>query len=222
MDKSKLYSLCLHVLVVMSSLLAAMTLMICIREGFNAASKATLAESKWNGTTNYWDVASKIESSSFSMENPISWSSKFHDLKKNIQPPDPDRHKGLTARATSLDEVLPPQNQSLIVSAAEENTPDFTFRIVNDLSGDKYGERNDVFMSSHKFWEEDIVANLYHNIGQLLLKWIGEERNSLLISTTLFFVARNLILRRKQGTKNLACFICATLFVGGIFYGIVV
>lgn len=75
---------------------------------------------------------------------------------------------------------------TLIRQAAEQNTTDVIFRVEDDLAGDRFVAKNDVFYGLHKFWEEDIVSNLFHNIGQLIGKWITEFINGWVAETVQF------------------------------------
>lgn len=94
--------------------------------------------------------------------------------------------------ARNTDDTVPSPYQdtdaqtTLIRQAAEQNTTDVIFRVENDLAGDRFVAKNDVFFGLHKFWEEDIVSNLFHNIGQLIGKWISEFINGWVAETVQF------------------------------------
>lgn len=72
-----------------------------------------------------------------------------------------------------------------ILETVPNNTEDVVFRVESNLAGEIVG-RNDVFYGLHKFYEEDIVSNLFHNIGELIGKWITELINGWIADTVKF------------------------------------
>src|ERR1700722_16662474 len=70
------------------------------------------------------------------------------------------------------------QQTTLIQQAAEQNTQGVITNTNNQLlQGSELGQFNDVYDGVEKFWSDDIVSNLFQNIGQLIGRWVSELIN---------------------------------------------
>ncbi len=66
----------------------------------------------------------------------------------------------------------------LVYTAATNNTTGVIQNVTNTLLGTgELGYINDTYMGIKRFWGDDIIGNLFQNIGQLIGKWISEWIN---------------------------------------------
>ena len=77
----------------------------------------------------------------------------------------------------------PPTN--LVIQAAEQNK-DVVIQEVEDLLTDNFKQYNETWAGLHTFWGEDVVSNLFANIGQLIGKWLTEFINGWVADTVQF------------------------------------
>lgn len=81
----------------------------------------------------------------------------------------------------------PPTN--LIQQSAEQNTQGVVSNVNQLLQGANLGSYNDVYQGMHQFFGDDIVSNLFSNIGQLIGRWITEFVNGWISDTVQFLSA---------------------------------
>lgn len=77
---------------------------------------------------------------------------------------------------------------NLVTQEAEQNKNGVT-EIVTDMLKGQLGEYNDVYWGQHQFWSDDIVSNLFSNIGQLIGKWLTEFIDGWVADTVQFLTA---------------------------------
>lgn len=87
----------------------------------------------------------------------------------------------LSQGAQNTDETVPDQNYNepptnYVQQAAEQNT-DLTVFNVEEMLKTDFVDYNDTYYGLSAFWSDDIVGNLFHNIGQLIGKWLTELIN---------------------------------------------
>lgn len=87
----------------------------------------------------------------------------------------------LSPGAQNTDETVPDQNYNepptnYVQQAAEQNT-DLTVFNVEEMLKTDFVDYNDTYYGLATFWTDDIVGNLFHNIGQLIGKWLTELIN---------------------------------------------
>lgn len=77
----------------------------------------------------------------------------------------------------------PPTN--LVIQAAEQNK-DTVITEVDELLTDNFRAYNETYQGLHTFWGDDIISNLFANIGQLIGKWLTEFINGWVSDTVQF------------------------------------
>ncbi|MBS1957347.1 MAG: DUF4573 domain-containing protein [Cyanobacteria bacterium SZAS-4] len=79
---------------------------------------------------------------------------------------------------------------SLITQSAEQNKQSVISNVNNQLlQGSELGAYNETYMGLKNFWSDDIVSNLFQNIGQLIGRWITELINGWVSDTVQFLTA---------------------------------
>lgn len=63
---------------------------------------------------------------------------------------------------------------NLVTEQAEQNTEAVAQNVEQQLWPD-YSQYNDVYQGESAFWSDDIISNCFHNIGQLLGKWLSQS-----------------------------------------------
>lgn len=76
-----------------------------------------------------------------------------------------------TARA------FPDEPQTNYVNQAAEQNKDIVIQNVEALLTDNFRQYNDTYVGLHTFWGDDIISQLFANIGQLIGKWLTEFIN---------------------------------------------
>jgi hypothetical protein len=74
---------------------------------------------------------------------------------------------------------------NLVQQQAEQNTPAVAQNVEQQLWPD-FGAYNDTYDGLSAFWGDDIVSNLFSNIGQLIGKWLSEFINGWVADTVQF------------------------------------
>ncbi len=77
----------------------------------------------------------------------------------------------------------PPTN---FVNQAAEQNKDIVITNVEALLTDGFRNYNETYMGLHTFWGDDIISNLFANIGQLIGKWLTEFINGWVSDTVQF------------------------------------
>lgn len=77
----------------------------------------------------------------------------------------------------------------LVYQAAENNTNTVIQNVTNTLLGNELGYINETYMGMKRFWSDDIIGNLFQNVGQLIGKWISEWINGWVAQTVQFLTA---------------------------------
>lgn len=80
------------------------------------------------------------------------------------------------------------QDTMLVQDAAEQNKDGVIANVTNALMG-QMGQYNDVYYGLDRFWSDDIVSNLFANIGQLIGKWLTEFIYGWMSDTVQFLTA---------------------------------
>ncbi len=75
---------------------------------------------------------------------------------------------------------------TLVIQAAEQNKDSVVTDVTDKLKGSIGGQYNDIFWGVHQVWSDDIVSNLFANIGQLLGKWLSEFIDGWVADTAAF------------------------------------
>ncbi|CAN5533502.1 hypothetical protein BH10CYA1_BH10CYA1_17690 [soil metagenome] len=79
---------------------------------------------------------------------------------------------------------------SLIVQSAEQNEQSVIANVNTQLlQGSELGAYNETYMGLKNFWSDDIVSNLFQNIGQLIGRWVTELINGWVSDTVQFLTA---------------------------------
>jgi hypothetical protein len=74
---------------------------------------------------------------------------------------------------------------NLVQQQAEQNTPAVAQNVEQQLWPD-FGAYNDTYDGLSAFWGDDIISNLFANIGQLIGKWLSEFINGWVADTVQF------------------------------------
>lgn len=71
----------------------------------------------------------------------------------------------------------PDQAPTNYVNQAAEQNKDIVIQNVEALLTDNFRQYNDTYVGLHTFWGDDIISQLFANIGQLIGKWLTEFIN---------------------------------------------
>ncbi len=66
---------------------------------------------------------------------------------------------------------------SLAMQAAEQGEGSTVQKAANNILNFSLGSVNDTYKGLHQWWKDDLVGNLFQNIGQLFGKWMTEFQN---------------------------------------------
>ncbi len=80
------------------------------------------------------------------------------------------------------------QATTLVLQAAEQNVGNPQGAVNNPLST-SLGSINDTYRGMHQWFNDDIIGNLFQQIGQLIGKWISEVINGWIADTVQFLAA---------------------------------
>jgi hypothetical protein len=78
---------------------------------------------------------------------------------------------------------------SLIQQMAEQDTTGVVTNVTNLLIGSNMGQPNEVYDGIKNFWNNDVISNLFSNIGQLIGRWIDELINGWVADAVQFLTA---------------------------------
>jgi hypothetical protein len=78
---------------------------------------------------------------------------------------------------------------NLIDQMAEQDTTEVVTNVNQLLQGNDLGAPNDVYEGIKNFWNNDVVSDLFSNIGQLIGRWIDELINGWIADTVQFLTA---------------------------------
>lgn len=81
------------------------------------------------------------------------------------------------------------QGAPLAIQAAEQGQADVIRRAANNVLNASLGSVNETYKGLHQWFKDDLVGNLFSNIGQLIGKWLSELINGW-ISDAVQFLAR--------------------------------
>jgi len=82
--------------------------------------------------------------------------------------------------------LFPDEPPTTYVNQAAEQNKDIVIQNVEQLLTDNFRQYNDTYVGLHTFWGDDIISNLFANIGQLIGKWLTEFINGWVSDTVQF------------------------------------
>ncbi|MBX9666579.1 MAG: hypothetical protein K2X93_03125 [Candidatus Obscuribacterales bacterium] len=89
-------------------------------------------------------------------------------------------------RTDSTARRFPDEPPTNFVNQAAEQNKDIVITNVEALLTDGFRNYNETYMGLHTFWGDDIISNLFANIGQLIGKWLTEFINGWVSDTVQF------------------------------------
>ncbi|MBX9724629.1 MAG: hypothetical protein K2X81_24705, partial [Candidatus Obscuribacterales bacterium] len=75
---------------------------------------------------------------------------------------------------------------NIVLQAAEQGQGAVVQEAANNIMNGSMGAVNAEYQGLHQFWKDDIVGNLFQNIGQLVGKWLSEFIDGWLADTAQF------------------------------------
>ncbi|MBX9694258.1 MAG: hypothetical protein K2Z81_17875, partial [Cyanobacteria bacterium] len=89
-------------------------------------------------------------------------------------------------RTQDTTRLFPDEPQTNLVIQSAEQNKDVVIQEVEAMLTDNFRDYNDTYMGLHTFWGDDIISNLFANIGQLIGKWLTEFINGWISDTVQF------------------------------------
>lgn len=119
----------------------------------------------------------------FTLLAPLCFSAAFAQTEPpppgQAWPSDPGSN-ALSPGAQSTEDTarqFPDEPETNYVNQAAEQNKDIVIQNVEALLTDNFRQYNDTYVGLHTFWGDDIISQLFSNIGQLIGKWLTEFIN---------------------------------------------
>lgn len=76
-----------------------------------------------------------------------------------------------------VDRILTGESAPLVFQAAEQGNGNEVQRAANNILNASLGSVNETYRGMHQWFKDDLVGNLFSNIGQLICRWLSELIN---------------------------------------------
>jgi hypothetical protein len=75
---------------------------------------------------------------------------------------------------TGVEKILTGNYAPVVFQAAEQGQGGDVQKAANNILNASLGSVNDTYRGLHQWWKDDLVGNLFQNVGQLIGKWLSE------------------------------------------------
>lgn len=88
-----------------------------------------------------------------------------------------DGPRGVNGPFGAVDRIITGERTNVVFQAAEQNQGGDVQKIARNSLNASLGSINDTYRGLHQWFKDDLVGNLFTNIGQLIGKWLSELIN---------------------------------------------
>ena len=134
----------------------------------------------------------------------------YEDAIKNMYETDNAARTNQNTINKGVDRILTGESAPLVFQAAEQGNGGEIQRAANNVLNASLGSVNDTYRGMHQWFKDDLVGNLFSNIGQLICKWLTELINGAIADCAqylgrflrIFVLNPNIAINGLNGSQN--------------------
>lgn len=108
---------------------------------------------------------------------------QYEDALGNLYRVDQASHVNQVNINDGVRSILEGESAPLVFQAAEQGQGNALQQAAYTSLNANLGAKNETYQGLHQWWKDDLVGNLFHNIGQLFGKWLNEFVNGWIADT---------------------------------------